>query len=238
MGLPVSGVNCTTLPTKRYACRRNSSSGKGVFWMLPTIGLPTSRLATVDADDVTRKITPLSVNELIDAFEARSVLGGGGDVEDGDVEMRKEWTGIIQKLENLKTGDSATDALDAELLILTTETDEGRAGELLDLGEKLLLRVLGNVRVVKTDVNVVTSQPTTSATLNLYERGVRIALLAYGAGNTPVKEFEDFLASRAITEFQLLLLRFLNTDTLKHENVRLKMHMQPTGRVLDVQRIV
>ena len=157
----------------------------------------------IDASDLTLTIEQPSVDQLIDQFKRRGTR------------------------ENARNDD----ALHAELVILTTEDAEYRANELLDLGEKLLFRVLGGSVGSKTHVNVVTSQTGTSAILNFYDAGIRLSALAMGIGGMPIEKIEDFLASRSAVEFELLLLRFENTATVP---MRLTMHMGATGRTLEV----
>lgn len=195
--------------------------------MLPVLSFSTSA-TVVDADDLTRPIKSSSVDRLVDEFKTRGTVKS-----DDDDEMRQSWKEVVKTLQEVKEDES----LDAELLILTDETDENRANELLDLGEKLLHRVLGGVSVAKTEVNVVTSQKTTHATLNLYKNGIKLSELAYGVQGTSVKKVEDFIASRAAAEYELLLLRFQNVDTLQNTPIRLKMHMQGSGRTLEIQRV-
>ena len=197
--------------------------------MLPVLSFSTNA-TVVDANDLTRPIKSSSVDRLVDDFKTRGALQSD---DDDDSEMRQNWKEVVKTLQEVKEDES----LDAELLILTEETDENRANELLDLGEKLLHRVLGGVSVARTETNVITSQKTTHATLNLYNRGIKLSELAYGVQGTSVKKVENFLASRAAAEFELLMLRFHNVNTLKHTPIRLKMHMQGTGRTLEIQRV-
>lgn len=203
----------------------------------------------VDEDDLTREVSTIKIDNLLSSFRKRGRRaepaaaaptgeGGAGDGADDDGEMRKSWRGMVDKLTALREGgaarDGSNDDVHAELLILTTETDEKRASSLLDLGEKALLHVLGGVSVARVDVNVVTAQKETSAKLNLFERGTRLAAMAYGIGGTPLREVEDFLSTRAASEFEMMLLRFYDTDVI--ENPRLTMHLRYTNRTLEVQR--
>jgi hypothetical protein len=201
----------------------------------------------VDEDDLTRKIDALKIADLIDSFRERGrpgVVPAGADAlptADGDYEseMRRSWRTTVDKLTRLKLDGSSSlssvsEGVHAELLIFSAETDETRAGALLDLGEKALLHVLGGVSVARVDVNVVTAQKKTSAKLNLFERGVRLAAIAYGVGGTPLREVEDFLCTRAAAEFEMLLLRFYDSDVVVRP--KLSMHLEFSNRTLEVQR--
>lgn len=216
--------------------------------MLPSLAsFPTGsgRGRIVDEDDLTRRVNRLNVDELLDSFRARGSDGGndeGNDDGDDDGErMRRSWRSLVDRLSEAKGGGGGKgEELHAELLILTQETDEARASALLDLGEKALLRVLGGVAVARVDVNVVTSQPKTEAKLNLFERGVRLASTACGLGGLSLHEAEDFLATRAANEFEMMMLRFYDADTTSlwtdGGGAGLTMRLVGSGRTLELQR--
>jgi len=121
---------------------------------------------------------------------------------------------------------------DADLFIQTDETSERRARELLDLGEAALERLFGTE--LKIDISVVTAQSTSSAKLRVTEAAVRRVAAATGLVGLGVETLEDFVAQRIATEYQLLLLRFLDTDVLP--DPALTIEVRPSGRSLRVSR--
>lgn len=127
----------------------------------------------------------------------------------------------------------ATDGLpDADFLIETDDKSEGRARELLDLGEAALKRLFSTE--LKIDISVVTAQPTSSAKLRITEAAVRRVASATGLSGLGVQEMEDFVAQKISTEYQLILLRFLNVDLLP--DPALTIEVGPSGRSLNVSR--
>jgi hypothetical protein len=123
------------------------------------------------------------------------------------------------------------------LVVHTTAADERRAGELLELAEAAVLRTLGGIPSTRINTSVVTSQPATEATLVLHTRGVEIAAAAFGIGRLDMKAIEDFVVTKASIEYQTLMHRFMNTDTLDgSETPRLTVRLYSSGRTLVIQR--
>ena len=200
--------------------------------------------ALVDSDDLTRNVSDETVDDIVNAFSRRGTeqsqtSTSSAKQKNDDDDMKKSWRSIVDRIESLKSasnggGGSNEEDLHAEMLIMTDVDDEARAETLLDLGEKVLIHTLGGVKISKIDINVVTSQPTTHATLNIYKRGVVLAARAYGIGGTPLYEVEDFIATRAASEFYMMLHRFYNSNVVS--SGRLTVHLQHSGRTLEVER--
>jgi len=164
--------------------------------------LPSVKQILEESEDAVH-VEPSTVDLIIEAFKTR--------------------------IEQKKHADPETPH--AEALILTTETDEFRADELLKLAENMLTRVLvGNHVVTKVNVKVITGQPNDSASVNIYASGLDLARVAYGLFGRSVTQIEDFLAARVSTEFQLLLHRFLDKDVL--DTINLNIKMETSGRSL------
>ena len=200
----------------------NAREGRG-RWMLPPLTLRAcTGAAIVDEQDLTREVDAAKIDDLVDAFQERGRLG---DDDGDDAEMREGFRSLIE---------TTVGGLHAEFLVLIEETSELRAQELLSLAEKALIRILGGVVVARIDVNVITAQKQTSAKLNLFEGGVRLAAQAYGLGSTPLLLIEDFLSARAAAEFEMLLLRFGGIELAR--NTKLDIQLEATNRMLGVQR--
>ena len=123
--------------------------------------------------------------------------------------------------------------LHAEVIMRTTETDERRANELLNLIEQGIVRLLGNVHS-RVETSVITHQELTETTLVIYMKGVKIAARSYGLSSVPLAEMEDFLVEKASVEYIAMFLRFYKVDTIHSPN--LIVNMEGTGRTLRVQR--
>ena len=175
----------------------------------------------------TRIVDDSNFNRPIDEHEIRERLRG----------MNERWKDAVEQ-QQLTTVDREDDKdLHAELIVSTSEVDEKRANELLYLSEQAIIRTLGSVPTLKVETSVVTSQPTTEATLVIYERGVRTAAQAYGLSTIRPNEVEDFVVERASTEYRALLLRFYNTDILQGDHSpMLTVRLELTGRTLQIQR--
>jgi hypothetical protein len=122
--------------------------------------------------------------------------------------------------------------VDAELIMSTVETTESRASDLLDLGGAALARLFG--RDARTDVSVITAQDAASARLRVSAAGVKRVAEAMGVGSVRTEELENFLSQRISTEYQLLLLKFDNTDILPNPDITIEL--VPSGRTLVVSR--
>ena len=133
-----------------------------------------------------------------------------------------------------KRVDANDDGLHAELILSTTETAEARASSLLDLGEAALARLFG--ADARTDISVVTHQRSNSARVRVTGSGLKRVTDMIGASRCSVskEDFENFLAQRASTEYQLALLKFMNTDLIP--DVNLTLELLSTGRTLTVGR--
>jgi hypothetical protein len=71
----------------------------------------------------------------------------------------------------------------------------------------------------------------------LHTRGVEIAAAAFGIGRLDMKAIEDFVVTKASIEYQTLMHRFMNTDTLDgSETPRLTVRLYSSGRTLVIQR--
>lgn len=127
--------------------------------------------------------------------------------------------------------DSDT-GVDAELIISTTEKTEARATDLLDLGEAALARLFGSD--AQTDVSVITAQDSVSARLRVSKAGLMRTAAAMGLGTLASVDLENFIAQRVSTEYQLLLLKFADTDLVP--TVDLTLELLPSGRSLTVSR--
>lgn len=125
-----------------------------------------------------------------------------------------------------------TDGADAELILSTTEHTEARASSLLDLGEGALARLFG--RDAKVDISVITSQETDSARLRVTKRGIERVASALSCSGIDSTTLENFVAQRASTEYQLMLLKFGDTDLLP--SVSLTLELVASGRTLSVGR--
>ena len=192
----------------------------------------------VDEDDLTRHVAKASIEDLIASFRARGRnREGGGEEEEDEAEVRrKSWRELVQKASGgLSWLDDDSDGVHAELLILTTETNQTRAETLLDLGEKALVHLLGGSDSARVSVNVVTAQAKTEAKLNLFEKGTRLARSALGLAGVSTADLEDFIASKASAEYEMLMLRFYDTELVQGAP-KLTIHLSSTGRTLEVQR--
>jgi hypothetical protein len=125
-----------------------------------------------------------------------------------------------------------TDGADAELILSTTETTEARASSLLDLGEGALARLFG--RDAKVDISVITSQSADSARLRVSAPGMERVAAALGVSGIDSTQIENFVAQRASTEYQLMLLKFNNTDLLP--SVDIVLELMASSRTLSVGR--
>lgn len=160
--------------------------------------------------------------------------------------INDRWENVVSKMKQEREvaasggeyGDrDGGDSLHAELVVHTTASDERRAGELLELAEAAVLRTLGGIPSTRIDTSVVTSQPATEATLVLHARGVEIAAAAFGIGLLDTNAIEDFVVTKASIEYQALMHRFMNTDTLGgSETPRLTVRLYSSGRTLVIQR--
>jgi hypothetical protein len=160
--------------------------------------------------------------------------------------INDRWENVVSKMKQEREvgasggeyGDQdGADTLHAELVVHTTAADERRAGELLELAEAAVLRTLGGIPSTRINTSVVTSQPATEATLVLHTRGVEIAAAAFGIGRLDMKAIEDFVVTKASIEYQTLMHRFMNTDTLDgSETPRLTVRLYSSGRTLVIQR--
>jgi len=145
-------------------------------------------------------------------------------VDEGDIKRTYE---EFQRMVDIS--DSETDA---ELIISTTEQTEARASDLLDLGGAALARLFGSD--ARTDVSVITAQESVSARLRVSKSGLVRAASAMGIGMLPEVELENFLSQRISTEYQLLLLKFEDTDLLPNPDITIEV--LPSGRRLTVSR--
>ena len=128
-------------------------------------------------------------------------------------------------------------SLHAEVIVKTSETDEGRANELLNLTEQAIIRTIGSLSLARVETSVVTDQKTTETTLVIYRTGLELAKRAFGLLNVADADMEDFLVKKAATEYRALLLRFYNTNILNGDkSPKLEVKLEATGRTLKIQR--
>ena len=150
--------------------------------------------------------------------------------------IRSHIQDLNQKWKSSNVGDDddyQNTHLHAEVIMRTTEADERRANELLNLMEQSIVRLLGNV-YSRVETSVITHQKLTDTTLVIYSKGVKIAARAYGLSSVPLAEMEDFLVEKASVEYIAMFMRFYKVDTLHSPN--LTVNMEGTGRTLRVQR--
>jgi len=121
------------------------------------------------------------------------------------------------------------DDIDVELILATTETTEERASQLLELATSLLTRLFGDAR---TDVSVITQQQMGSAKLRVSKQTSRRVARALGVDSIGDTELETFITNRISTEYQLMLLKFNNTDILTADTI--SVQFLATGRRLEV----
>ena len=121
------------------------------------------------------------------------------------------------------------DDIDVELILATTETTEERASQLLELATSLLTRLFGDAR---TDVSVITQQQMGSAKLRISKQTSRRVARALGVDSIGDTELETFITNRISTEYQLMLLKFNNTDILTADTI--SVQFLATGRRLEV----
>ena len=142
---------------------------------------------------------------------------------------------VRQTYENFqKRVDANDDGLHAELILSTTEVTEARASSLLDFGEAALARLFG--ADARTDISVVTAQRSNAARVRVTGEGLTRVTDIIGASHSSISkaEFENFLAQRASTEYQLMLLKFFDTDLIP--DVDITLELLSTGRTLTVGR--
>ena len=121
------------------------------------------------------------------------------------------------------------DDIDVELILATTETTEERASQLLELATSLLTRLFGDAR---TDVSVITQQQMGSAKLRVSKQTSRRVARALGVDSIGDTELETFITNRISTEYQLMLLKFNNTNILTADTI--SVQFLATGRRLEV----
>ena len=120
---------------------------------------------------------------------------------------------------------------DVRLIISTTESSESRASELLDLGTAALARLFESDA---SDVSVITSQSENGARIRISKQAVRGVGSAMGLSTLDDIALENFITQRVSTEYQLLLLKFNNTDILP--TIDLSVDVLVSGRCLHVSR--
>lgn len=122
------------------------------------------------------------------------------------------------------------DDTDVELIISTAETTEERASQLLELGAALLDRLFGSN--ARTDVSVITQQQKGGARLRVSKQASRRVASALGVGIIGDTELENFITQRVSTEYQLMLLKFNNTDIFTIDTI--SVQFMGTGRRIEV----
>lgn len=134
---------------------------------------------------------------------------------------------VKQTLETFQINETGVDVM----LVVSTTTDlEARAKDILDLGEAALNRLFGSE--TKTEVSVITSQREETAKLHVTARALAAFAANAGVSRLEAQELGDFLAARVSAEYQLLMLRFKDTDLLEKPNLELEL----PGRSFTVQR--
>ena len=144
-----------------------------------------------------------------------------------DVELAKEDFG--RSLED-DSGDGSTLA---KSLLKTTVQSEGKARVLLDLMEDALTRLMGGGHALKLDIDVLTHQKHDVAHVKLSAAAVELVASSMGVNGLPLKDVEDLVASRLVSEYELLLLRFHDTSHVSQPHLTLDL---PSGRSLRAER--
>jgi hypothetical protein len=143
---------------------------------------------------------------------------------------------VKQTLEDFRrrtdAAEASGDTPEAEFVISTDESSEARARDLLESADAALHRMFGNI--LRVDVSILTHQPKSSAKLHVTKAALQRVARAVGLANLPTTELENFVAMRASTEYQCLLLRFENSDVLRSPD--LEISLRPSGRTLRVAR--
>lgn len=119
---------------------------------------------------------------------------------------------------------------EVQLIISTTEVSESRASELLELCTVALARLFGS----SSDVSVITAQLGNAARVRVSKQAVRGVASAMGLSTLDDIALENFITQRVSTEYQLILLKFNNTDILT--TIDLSIEVLASGRKLQVSR--
>ena len=110
----------------------------------------------------------------------------------------------------------------SELIIKTTEETEARASHMLDLAEAAMARLFGSNS--KFDVSVITSQTAERVSARISRNAVAYVASACGISSaSSPEEIESFVFGRLLTEIQLLLLTFHESDLLEDPVISVKI---------------
>lgn len=128
--------------------------------------------------------------------------------------------------------DDDGDTLVKSLLKTTVQT-EGQARVLMDLVEDALTRLMGGRLDLKMEIDVLTHQEHDVAHVKLSAAAVELVATSLGVRGLSVRETEDLVASRLVSEYVLLLLRFHDTTHVARPHLTLVL---PSGRTLRAER--
>ena len=123
--------------------------------------------------------------------------------------------------------------LHAKVLLNTTATSEGQARVLLDLVEASLTRLVGGGEDVRLDIDVLTHQDRDVAHVRLGADAVERATASLGIGGLSNAKLEDFVVSRLVAEYEMLLMRFNDTSHISHPKLIVVCN---SGRTLLAER--